>query len=277
MFSAKKKGNPGRVIRRTVPGHNGIGQVHINYKPRKKRLFPYGLVLYIFALVFAFCAWAVSKPELRIHAVMPLMRWTLISMEKMWFRRTFGPIVLGNLDGTPYEAKIKSINDTVEVESVDWLGSIFGQGYVHAYFRTFQLEILRRAAKGELAEILGANALPFDVMSRSLNFYGLALSDIARLSNHSNNVLLAYSAGVNTFLNENHPLPLEMIYIKLNHSLIADWAPADSLAILRLISVLSSSGGEGELALAYLNLTFGEDATNEMKQILSYDSGISIT
>lgn len=41
-------------------------------------------------------------------------------------------------------------------------------GYVHAQDRLFQMEILRRLARGELAEVLGDKLLPTDTLFRSL-------------------------------------------------------------------------------------------------------------
>ena len=41
-------------------------------------------------------------------------------------------------------------------------------GYVHAQDRLFQMEIVRRLAQGELAEVLGSKLVPTDTLFRSL-------------------------------------------------------------------------------------------------------------
>ena len=49
-------------------------------------------------------------------------------------------------------------------------------GYVHAQDRLFQMEIMRRLARGELAEVLGPKLLETDKLFRSLRIRERALS-----------------------------------------------------------------------------------------------------
>ena len=44
-------------------------------------------------------------------------------------------------------------------------------GYVHAQDRLFQMEIMRRLARGELSEILGEATVPFDRLFRTLRLH----------------------------------------------------------------------------------------------------------
>ena len=55
-------------------------------------------------------------------------------------------------------------------------------GYVHAQDRLFQMEALRRLARGELAEVLGPKLLDTDKLMRSLRIRERAETYLANLS-----------------------------------------------------------------------------------------------
>ncbi len=54
-------------------------------------------------------------------------------------------------------------------------------GYVHAQDRLFQMEVLRRLARGELAEVLGPKLLDTDKLMRSLRIRERADTYVANL------------------------------------------------------------------------------------------------
>lgn len=54
-------------------------------------------------------------------------------------------------------------------------------GYVHAQDRLFQMEIMRRLARGELAEVLGPKLLETDKLFRSLRIRERALSYVEHI------------------------------------------------------------------------------------------------
>jgi len=83
-------------------------------------------------------------------------------------------------------------------------------GYVHAQDRLFQMEMVRRLANGELAEVLGPKLLDNDRLFRTLGIREHARSTAAALDMHSpsGQVLAAYLDGVNQF-QATHPAPME--------------------------------------------------------------------
>ena len=83
-------------------------------------------------------------------------------------------------------------------------------GYVHAQDRLFQMEMLRRLARGELAEVLGPKLVDTDRLFRTLRIRDHAAEYSARQDKQSQpwKVLEAYLDGVNQF-QENNPTPLE--------------------------------------------------------------------
>ena len=83
-------------------------------------------------------------------------------------------------------------------------------GYVQAQDRLFQMEMMRRLARGELAEVLGPKLVATDKLFRSLRIREQADTYVAR---HDKNTpawkaLQAYLEGINQF-QATHPKPLE--------------------------------------------------------------------
>ncbi|WP_409298104.1 penicillin acylase family protein [Pseudomonas sp. KCJK8993] len=83
-------------------------------------------------------------------------------------------------------------------------------GYVHAQDRLFQMEVLRRLSRGELAEILGPKLLDTDKLFRSLRIRERADSYVAGLDRQSPawQALQAYLDGINQY-QDSHPRPME--------------------------------------------------------------------
>jgi penicillin amidase len=76
----------------------------------------------------------------------------------------------------------------------------FGQGFVQAQERLFQLDVWRRSAQGRLAEVLGANFIERDAMTRRLQFHGGADADWARYGPETRPIAEAFVRGVNAWV-----------------------------------------------------------------------------
>ncbi|MDQ3821547.1 MAG: penicillin acylase family protein, partial [Acidobacteriota bacterium] len=80
----------------------------------------------------------------------------------------------------------------------------FAQGYVAASDRLFQMELFRRTARGELAEIFGAGpngtALESDKQHRRYGFAQLAEAQVDHLPAKLRVALEAYARGVNAYI-----------------------------------------------------------------------------
>ncbi|WP_421548262.1 penicillin acylase family protein [Pseudomonas sp. QD4] len=83
-------------------------------------------------------------------------------------------------------------------------------GYVHAQDRLFQMEAMRRLARGELAEVLGPKLLDTDKLFRSLRIRERAASYVAALDRESPawKALQAYLDGINHY-QDSHASPIE--------------------------------------------------------------------
>lgn len=75
--------------------------------------------------------------------------------------------------------------------------AFFAQGWVHAGHRLWQMEFLRRTARGRLAAIFGPEPLAVDRLTRTLDLWGAAGRTLGSLSEEHRELLDAYAAGVN--------------------------------------------------------------------------------
>jgi len=127
----------------------------------------------------------------------------------------------------------------------------FGQGYVTATDRMFQMDILRRNVRGELAEILGANALAEDKRHRTLGFAKVVDESAQHLPPNLNQAMSAYAQGVNAYIDslndQNLPPEFRILQYKPRH-----WTPADSLAVGKLLAEYLSNSWQLDIMRASL-------------------------
>lgn len=107
------------------------------------------------------------------------------------------------------------------------------QGFVTASERMFQMDILRRTAKGELAEVFGPGSVAHDKLARSIGFNRLAQEELKQLPADMKALVEAYSRGVNNYLDfAAGRMPLEFMLLGYQPQ---QWQAADSLAILKFL------------------------------------------
>jgi penicillin amidase len=113
----------------------------------------------------------------------------------------------------------------------------FGQGYATAADRLWQMDLFRRTARGELAEILGAGpgnfALDQDKLHRTYGVSQVAEAELAQASPHSRAILEAYARGVNAYAASLDPKSMPPEFQILQYS-FRPWTPADSFAVVKL-------------------------------------------
>lgn len=116
----------------------------------------------------------------------------------------------------------------------------FAQGYVTATDRLWQMDLFRRTAKGELAEIFGKDIVESDEHFRELGLGKLSEVLFANSSPMMKMALDAYAKGVNACIDSLGPkdLPPEFQLLQYKPS---PWRPADSLAVGKTFSVSLST------------------------------------
>lgn len=133
---------------------------------------------------------------------------------------------------------------TVEAGNVD--DALRAQGYLTARERLFQMELQRRAAGGELAEILGKAVLPSDRLHRIYGFSRVADAAVPLLPADERIDLEALTDGINAFV-ESHAgrWGLEFALLRL---VPRRYTPADALRVLLLMCEDLSSSWRKDLA-----------------------------
>ncbi|MEI6069033.1 MAG: penicillin acylase family protein [Methylococcaceae bacterium] len=101
-------------------------------------------------------------------------------------------------------------------------------GFLHARDRLFQMELMRRKSTGRLAEIFGSKAVDLDIRQRDYQFEQAAKNILLALPANQKQVLEAYVAGVNAFVDQANLLPPE--FMALN-SRPEPWRPEDSILV----------------------------------------------
>lgn len=132
----------------------------------------------------------------------------------------------------------------------------FALGYVHAQDRLFQMEMMRRQGQGRLAELIGKLGVEPDTFMRTLGVYRRAEEDLKSLDPATLRAFERYAAGVNTWLAEGHPLPLEYHLLFFSPE---PWRPADSLVWQKLMGLQLSGNWYQELFQAALVAKLGPE------------------
>jgi penicillin amidase len=136
------------------------------------------------------------------------------------------------------------------------------QGYVMAQDRLWQMDLLRRAARGQLSEILGVRTLKIDESFRTYGFARAAERDAALLDPESRKVMEAYSRGVNQFIEQHKKnLPLEFSLLRYEP---APWQPSDTLAISAYMYRTLTDTWERELNRATVTEGAGADRAKDL-------------
>lgn len=130
-------------------------------------------------------------------------------------------------------------------------------GYVHAQDRLFQMEIMRRLARGELSEILGQKTVKFDRLFRTLRLYQHAQQYTQTLDLESAPVqaLQAYLDGVNQF-QEQGPAPLEFDLLNITPR---PYTIEDTISIAGYLAYSFAAAFRTEPTLSFIRQELGED------------------
>ena len=167
---------------------------------------------------------------------------------------------LPRLDG---EQRIAGLAAPVDVErdelgvpvirAANRLDAARALGFLHAQDRFFQMDLLRRQAAGELAEIFGPVAVKLDRRHRVHRFRAMAEKILAASSPQDRALLAAYAEGANAGLASLGGKPFEYLPLRVDP---APWRPEDSiLAVHAMFFELNDDLGRRESALGQIRDT----------------------
>lgn len=152
------------------------------------------------------------------------------------------------------------------IRAASFLDALRLQGYLHARDRFAQMDLMRRFAAGELAEIASSLALTIDRDQRKMRLRAAALSALARLADDEREALEAYTAGVNAGLRSLEAPPPEYGFLKAP---LEPWRLEDSLLVgLSMAAMLNDSARE-EVARAEIDESLSPDLVAFLRPAIS--------
>ena len=134
----------------------------------------------------------------------------------------------------------------------------FGLGFCQGQDRSFQLELLLRITRGTLSELVGAEALPLDRLSRRLGFHRSAARQLAVSGELTRETTTAYAAGIEA--GRHHGVRQKAHEFSLLRGSPTPFTAVDALATVGFLSFAMASNWDAELIRLRLLLTEGEDA-----------------
>lgn len=130
-------------------------------------------------------------------------------------------------------------------------------GWVQAQDRLFQMEMARRLAQGELAEILGNDLLEVDTLFRTLGIREHARTAAKNLDPNApaTRALMSYLDGVNQYQNTHKP-PLEFSVLRIPKRA---FTPEDALAISGYLAYSFAYAFKTEPVMTFIRDKLGPD------------------
>ena len=162
---------------------------------------------------------------------------------------------------------VRNNNDVPHIFAENDADAFFALGFAHAQDRLWQMTMLRRTAQGRLSEIFGQRTIKIDELLRRLDIYTLALSSVAVQDDPTKAALTAYAAGVNAWIGQvnEQALGRGAPEFFLFSAQIDAWAPADSIAIIKLMGLQLASHLDREVMRAEMSLIL---SPSRLKDIL---------
>lgn len=141
----------------------------------------------------------------------------------------------------------------------------FVQGYLHAKFRLFQMDLQTKAAAGRASEIAGSKAIRFDREQRRLGMVYAAENAMKEVEKDplSKALFDAYTNGVNAYIHSLSDAELPIEYKLLNIK-PEEWSNLRTALLLKMMAKMLSSGTESDLANTNAKAIFMPDELNKL-------------
>jgi len=125
----------------------------------------------------------------------------------------------------------------------------FIQGYLHAKFRLFQMDLQTKAAAGRASEIAGEKAVSYDKEQRRLGMVFAAENAMMEVEKDplTKKIFDAYTNGINAYINSLKESEFPVEYKLLNFK-PEKWTSLRTALLLKMMAKMLSSGTEKDLA-----------------------------
>jgi len=139
----------------------------------------------------------------------------------------------------------------------------FVQGYLHAKFRLFQMDLQTKAAEGRASEIAGARAVNYDKEQRRLGMKFAAEAAMKEIEKDpvATAMFSAYTNGINAYIHslKESEIPIEY---KLLGFIPEEWTNLRTALLLKMMAKMLSSGTESDLANTNAKTIFSQEEFN---------------
>ncbi|MBK6935523.1 MAG: penicillin acylase family protein [Chitinophagaceae bacterium] len=141
----------------------------------------------------------------------------------------------------------------------------FIQGYLHAKFRLFQMDLQTKAAAGRASEIAGSKAIKFDKEQRRLGMVYAAENALTVIENNpeAKKMFDAYTKGINAYISSLTEAEMPLEYKLLNVK-PEKWSNLRSALLLKMMAKMLSSGTEHDLAYTNAKAVFMPEQLNKL-------------
>jgi penicillin amidase len=151
---------------------------------------------------------------------------------------------------------------------------LFGQGFVHAQDRLFQMELNRKVARGTLSEIIGKKALDSDRIARTMGYERVAKQDWELFGKDEQQLIIDYCNGINAYIKSaDFKLPVEFKLLKHRPE---PWEPMDVASFSRLLISLLTWGWYDEIIRAKLIEAVGAEAAMELDNTYPKENPVTL-
>jgi penicillin G amidase len=210
-----------------------------------------------------------KNPLLRIVSGLVLVALLAVIGAAAWAYRiahSAVPQLDGSIAVPGISSKVTVIRDkhgvpTIEATTLDDL--FFAQGYVTAQDRLWQMDIMRRAAAGELSEIIGDATVKLDREQRILGLRQAAEASEKQISPRDRAYFDSYTKGVNAFI-ESHRDRLSLEFRLLKYT-PQPWTVTDCLLVgARMVQDLNHSSNPPALTREKILAKLGPELTADL-------------
>ncbi|MBB5172531.1 penicillin acylase family protein [Texcoconibacillus texcoconensis] len=180
-----------------------------------------------------------------------------------WFVTSSHPELEGELYDDVIREEVSVIRDGHGVPQIDANSAhdaFYVQGYVTAQDRLFQMDMTRRLASGELAEVVGEDALDSDRFFRTYGMHRETQALVEQFDRETAEMVNAYAEGVTAYIEEvfaNGNDPIEFSILGYEPE---PWTPQDTALVVKYMGYTLSGNYKDELKHYEMVRHMGEDA-----------------
>ncbi len=188
---------------------------------------------------------------------------SVLSYAAYWISPDYPKDKTVTLDLPKLQATVRVYLDDLgvpHIEAGNELDLVRAVGFLHGRARFFQMDILRRYARGRLSELVGeqqvmlGSTVTLDATMRSWGFDEATRAEADQLDDELKQLLTAYTEGINAALERYEPIEYRLLGVRPE-----PWTISDSMAVGHLIAWGITHNWQQELCRLLLALHVGHE------------------